>query len=414
MRLHNAINMAVRRKYMLVSIGLMYFIGAGFFCNVSAHDTRSYRGSPFKELYVNGGSLSGNMAARNSLLGGVSNFPGAYSTIYVAEVFPGSEYTLGLSYQAKNQRVAVTLFDRWPYESGSKIVRLPAAPVVKTHYTEIKFRWQIGISGESTGTLLYILVETEPTGRSLHPMSHNIFLVTPSIKPSATVGEGATFLQGPEAFVLVGEQMPVSYVVEKPQVDREDSRLSPGIALPGDLIRNGSFHEGLNYWLPHRNYEKTEDITFSLIEKEGLKLWSSSDSNRSGLMQIVNANVADASALILRADVKVTKQTLGGTGPNKKEAPIAVAICYEDTEGGKHCGDNNYWKGFYALEATEPNRAENGQMVAEGLWHRVILDLMQLKPRPGTIRYISIEGSGWPEREGWARDVHLVKRRNTL
>jgi hypothetical protein len=34
---------------------------------------------------------------------------------------------------------------------------------------------------------------------------------------------------------------------------------------------------------------------------------------------------------------------------------------------------------------------------------------MQLEPKPATILFVSLEGSGWPSREGWVRDVHLIK-----
>jgi hypothetical protein len=34
---------------------------------------------------------------------------------------------------------------------------------------------------------------------------------------------------------------------------------------------------------------------------------------------------------------------------------------------------------------------------------------MQLDPKPKSIKFISLEGSGWPEREGWVREVHLIK-----
>jgi hypothetical protein len=221
---------------------------------------------------------------------------------------------------------------------------------------------------------------------------------------------GITFLQGPRDFILVGERTPVSYVVERPSATLDPSLLSV-VPIPGDIVKNAWFQEGLNHWHPHRDYEISQDVGSFSLHQEGLRIWSPSKRGREGILQTLDTDVTDADRLILRADVRVTRQTLGGTGPFGRDAPVAVAVCYEDLNGTPHCKDDAFWRGFYSLEPEEPNKTTNGQKVPEGLWYRYLADLTQLDPRPRTLRYVSLEGSGWPEREGWIRDVHLIKRK---
>jgi hypothetical protein len=126
-------------------------------------------------------------------------------------------------------------------------------------------------------------------------------------------------------------------------------------------------------------------------------------------MQILQANVTDAASVILMADVQVREQTQGGLGPEGRDAPIAIAVGYRDASGKEEIRKSIFWKGFYALASEDPNKDSEGQKVLRGQWYRTIFDLMQLEPKPATILFISLEGSGWPDREGWIRDVHLIK-----
>ena len=362
-----------------------------------------------RELYVNDIPDFGKIPCEDTLLSRGFHFPSGYSALYLAEVMPGREYTLGFSCPAENQKVAVSLFDRWPYAPGAKRVDLPAGPAVRTNYRMMEYLWRVSISPRSTSTLLYIVIEIGPLDRTITSMPYAVFITTPPTRPLSIMGRGITFLQGPRNFVLVSERALVSYVVERPRPILDPSVL-PILPIPGDIIKNGWFKDGLNHWHPHRNYEVSQDVDSFSLHQEGLRIWSSSTREKEGILQIIDTDVMDAEVVILRADVRLTKQTLGGTGPDGGEAPVAIAICYEDVEGVDHCNDNAFWMGFYSLEPEEPNRSTNGQKVPEGLWYRYLVDLGQLDPRPKTIKYVSLEGSGWPEREGWVRDVHLIKR----
>ncbi|OQY06102.1 MAG: hypothetical protein B6I22_06250 [Desulfobacteraceae bacterium 4572_123] len=338
------------------------------------------------------------------------HFDGSFFILYSVEVLPGENYTLGFFCPAVNRNVVVTLFDRWPYSHGVKRIKLPMGPYVRTNRKTLKYRWSLGISSKSSSSLLYIAVALRPGNIvKSSSMAHRIFFTTFKTKPMSTMGQGITYLQGPNEFILTGEQGSVSYVVKKPASSFDLSKI-PTRSIRGDLIKNAWFKDGLNYWKPHKNYSISQDIDFFSLQADGLKITSLSESNKEGILQIIEKDVTDADTLTLRVDVKVGKQTLGGTGPDGKDAPIAVAVSYTGHNDQGDSYSNIFWKGFFSLNPVEPMKSANGQKVPEGLWYRYIFNLMQLNPKPGFIKFISLESSGWPEREGWVKDIHLIKR----
>lgn len=370
-----------------------------------------YAGISVIELYINGGPYRGGISfdrRRPLSRGGYAR--GGYTALYIAEVMPGEEYTLGLAYPASKNRFRVTLFDRWPHLKKARRVELPMGPTLRTSRERVEYRWRVGVSPRSTSTLMYIMVETKPVDLALKWLPHTVFITTPPVTPSSTVGRGVTYLQGPRKLVLAGEGDNVSYVIETPKPTVDPSRF-PKRRIPGDMVRNGWFSEGLNYWKPHVGYGPSGDWSSFSLKDGDLSIFGMKNGERAGFMQIIDADVSDADSLVLRADVKVDKQTLGGTGPDGRTAPIALSVCYEDVDGAEHCGDQAFWKGFYTLPPEGKGKTVNGQKVPEGLWYRYMGDLMDLEPKPRIIKYISIEGSGWPERAASVRSVHLIKRK---
>jgi hypothetical protein len=337
------------------------------------------------------------------------HYNGGYSVTYLINVLPG-EYTLDLSYRSIdiNRRVVVSLFDRWPYDPLARSFDLPMGPTVRTMPKKIEYRWSIGVSPLSTSTMLYIVVEVPSAGFGFDPFPHSLFIMSPASNPFSSMVPGVTFLTGPTDLVLTNGQATVSYVVEQPESANSDKPM-PVPPIPGDLVRNGWFRDGLNYWNPHRNYTISNEVQSFSLQDQSLKLSGSSKRDHEGVLQKIDADVTGCTSLILSADVRVTKQAMGGTGPEGKDAPVAISIGYEDTASTNNLKDTIFWKGFYTLEPQQPNKAVNGQKVPEGAWYRYIFDLMQLEPKPKVIRFISLEGSGWPEREGWVREVHLIK-----
>ena len=364
------------------------------------------------ELRLNAQPFPGTIPYRNSWLGNDSLINGRYEALYLIELIPGRSYTLGMACRPPYfQDLAVTLYDRWPSSPGVRRYTLPMGPLVRTKADRLEYRWGIGISPKRTSTLLYLAVEGRPANAEPTFLPHIVFLSSEPPQPASRVGKGITYLQGPQDLVLAGERDQVSYIVTRPEGESAPETTAAVLPLPGDLIQNGWFRDGLNHWNPHRDYVIDQDVSSFSLLTDGLRIYSTTSHAREGVIQYLDADVSDAETLILRADVKVDHQALGGTGPEGRDAPLAITVGYEDARGESHArGGRFFWQGFYMLDPTEPNLDTNGQKVPQGLWYRYIMNLMQLDPKPIKINYISLEGSGWPTREGWIKDVHLIKK----
>ena len=362
------------------------------------------------ELMLDARPYPGAIPYRNSWLNTSHHISGGYAVLYSIEMIPGRQYTLGLSCPDYAKDVSVVLFDRWPGSPGARMVTLPMGPLVRTSKKSLEYRWNLGIAPQSTSTLLYVSVEGRPTSLDHTELPHTVFIRSSASKPSSRVGQGITYLQGPQNLVLTGERQQVAYLVRKPEAERtaEAEPTSMMMIIPGDLVQNGWFTQGLNYWKPHRNYEVNQEVSSFSLDNDGLRIMSTTSHESEGVMQYLDIDVSDADTLIMRADVRIDTQTLGGTGPQGRQAPIAIAVGYETVTGEGPAKKDIFWQGFYILEPQEPNLSENGQKVPQGLWYRYIMNLMQLEPKPGRIRFIALEGSGWPQRDGWITDVHLI------
>lgn len=392
-------------------IGLVILV-AGLLAATPLHASRPWASRwHVVELMLDARPYPGAIPYRNSWLNTSHHISGGYAVLYSIELIPGGHYTLGLSCPAYARDVAVVLFDRWPGSPGARMVTLPMGPLVRTNTKSLEYRWNLGVSPHSTSTLLYVSVEGRPSEPKHMELPHTVFIRSTPTKPASRVGRGITYLQGPQNLILTGERQQVAYLVRKPEVERtaESEPTSMVMAIPGDLVHNGWFTRGLNYWEPHRNYEVSQDVCSFSLDKDGLRIFSTVSHEREGLMQQLDADVSNADTLILRADVRVDTQTLGGTGPQGREAPIAIAVGYETGTGE----GATFWQGFYCLEPQEPNLSKNGQKVPQGLWYRYISNLMQIEPQPRKIRFIALEGSGWPERDGWITDVHLIVKKTS-
>lgn len=346
---------------------------------------------------------------RPAVAGAGFRYASSYSLIYLFNAFPGA-YTLVFSYQAGdvNLKPVISLFDRWPYDPLANRYDLPMGPVVTTNRKKIEYRWSMGISPASNSTLLYIAVEVPAGVTNSNFFRHDIYVTGPPPSPMFAREEGITSLSGPNNLVLASGRESVSFTVDKAEQTFDASAL-PYLPIPGDLVRNGSFRNGLTFWTPHRDRTAAEHVQSFSLSDGILKIRASEGNHREGVMQELQADVTDAASVILMADVQVREQTQGGLGPEGRDAPIAVAIGYRDSSGKEDIRKSIFWKGFYALASEDPDTDSEGQMVPKGQWVRTIFDLMQLEPKPATILFISLEGSGWPAREGWIRDVHLIK-----
>ena len=351
------------------------------------------------ELLVNGGMQQSVIPAHP-----------AGQALYLLAVQPGTSYTLGLHFPSGQQKVRVRLYDRWPSAPGAKEIRLPMGPVVKTNPNGLRYYWRFSISPESTGSDLYITVEAAAPAGFPEPVPYALFITSPPLIPSQIVGQGITFLQGPRNFRLVGEETLWVYAVERTEPPAEAERQFPLLPLPGDLIKNGTFGEGLNHWQPRREGKAVDSLHTLSVQPEGLHLYSASEHGREGIRQEMHHHVSGAASLVLRAEIKVTRQTQGGTGQAGRQAPVLISVGYLDAEGQEHRGSGAYQAAFYLWESDSHQKGRHGQQVEKDRWVRFQTDLLQLEPEPKIITYIDIEGVGGPEREGWVREVHLLQQ----
>ena len=391
----------VRRWLMMIGLCMTLVIGPA---SAGAHGYR-------RVIALQPGQqpFQGTLAYRNSWLGNDFYDDRSKAVLYSFEVIPGKTYTLGFSCPAWARQVAVSLFDKWPYASDARRHTLPMGPVVRSARKKIRYRWSLGIAPASVETLLYVAVEVQSTASGKDAFPHTIFLSSQPTRPLSTMQQGITYLRGPGDFLLVGDRQPIAYVVQKEESGAAGREGKP-LPIPGDLIQNSCFADGLNHWRPQRNYFENWEVNSFALQADGVKFSSSTSSAREGIMQSIEKDVSDAQALYLRADIKVDRQTLGGTGQDGHTAPLAIAICYEDRKGNPHCQNESYWRGFYSLEPGEGEHRRNGQKVPQGLWYRYIFDMMQLAAKPKYIHFIALEGSGWAQREAWVKNIHLIKK----
>jgi hypothetical protein len=353
--------------------------------------------------------FKGNLAYRNSWLSNDFYYNRSYVVLYSFEVIPGQDYTLGFSCPAWARNVAVSLFDKYPYASGARRYTLPMGPALHAGRKTSHYRWRMGIARDSVDTLLYVAVEVPSKEPVRDKLPHTIFLSDRPTNPMSSINQGITCLRGPDDFLLTHHPQPIAYVVQKEDQPAAGDEAAP-LPIPGDLIQNSSFADGLNHWRPHRDYLEYWNVKTFVLEAEGLKFSSDTPCPREGIMQRIEKDVSDAQALYLRADIKVVRQALGGTGPEGRTAPVAIAICYQDTNGQKHCEKDIFWRGFYSLEPVEGQQGTNGRKVPENLWYRYIFDMMQLEPKPKYIHFIALESSGWAQRVAWVKNIHLIKK----
>lgn len=353
--------------------------------------------------------FNGTLAYRNRWLNNDFYYKRSYIALYSFEVIPGKDYTLGFSCPAGESNVAVSLFNKWPYAADARRFTLPMGPALHPGLKIAHFRWSMGIARDSVDTLLYVAVEVPLRDLVRDRFPHSIFLSNQPVRPMSSMGRGTTYLRGPADFLLVGNEQPIAYVVQKEEKTAAGVEAAP-LPIPGDLIQNSAFADGLNHWQPHRDYLENRAVTTFVLEAEGLKLSSTGPFAREGLMQRIESDVSDAQALYLRADIKVVRQALGGTGSDGRTAPLAIAVCYRDINGKKHCQKDIFWRGFYILEPAEGQQRINGQKVPAALWYRYIFDMMQLTPKPKYIYFIALESAGWAQREAWVKNIHLIKK----
>ncbi len=338
-------------------------------------------------------------------------FGQGYYAIYAAEGWPGADYSFGLRYAADlNMKVRVAIFDRWPFEPDARRYDLPMGPVLRNRGDMVHYRWRFGISSRSPGDQFFILIEARTTGRHRRNgvFRHRVSLVSPAVESKKLFGRGVTYLEGPRDMMLASLDVPQSYGFEwlepTPVGDGLPSDPDGCTRIPGDLIRNGDFCSGLLHW----ENSGTDAGSGIAVSDDGLRLFSRKGNIRSGLTQRIYADVGRAETLLLRADLRITREQrmVDGCRP---VGPVVVSVCYEDARGDVHCADSTLWRAWTTL-GQEDDDCSARRRIPKNRWFRFSENLMQLDPRPRIIRSVTVGGSGHGERDATIREVHLIER----
>ncbi len=183
-----------------------------------------------------------------------------------------------------------------------------------------------------------------------------------------------------------------------------------------ELITNGGFLNGLSGWTIQEWYKPSDGKGEVTAESDGIRFHGTSGNNHIGIMQTLNADVTGCAALNLKAVIKADEQTLGGTGWNGRESPIAVFARYTDIYGVVHGNlgedpkeqNRMLWTGLYIIEPAGSGITDYGIKTQKGEWYTYEFDLMKLSPKPGSIDIVGAEGAGWPARDGKVKSISLT------
>ena len=189
-----------------------------------------------------------------------------------------------------------------------------------------------------------------------------------------------------------------------------------GTSRGSELITNGAFSNGLSGWTIQEWYKPSDGKGEVTAESDGVRFHGTGGNNRIGIMQTLNADVSGCTALNLKAVIKADEQTLGGTGWNGRESPIAVFARYTDIYGAVHGNlgedpkeqNRMLWTGLYIIEPTGSGITDYGIKTQKGEWYTYEFDMMKLSPKPRSIDIIGSEGAGWPTRDGRIRSISLI------
>lgn len=325
--------------------------------------------------------------------------------LYLLELRPGADYTLGLRYAAALQvKPILTLFDRWPQLPQANAYRLAAGPVVRTDHTKIEYRWRLGVSSRSPGDLAFLAVEVPPQsfGRG-HTFRHALYLTTPAISPLQQRGEGITYLRGHDDLLLAETGPSDDYRVVSPFACH---RVPAGEQEPGtageNLVTNGDFAQGLRGW--QLRPAGAEGVG---VFRGRLRLWSRDSARPSGVVQPLDIRTPRGAPLRLSIDMRIDAQAepIGTSG----SAPLTLAVCYRDGQGADHCGENAFRRRFTLRLGEKQRLPRDAVPVPRGEWARYAFDFSELNPRPRQLTRVELSGRGAPERDVLVRSIHISR-----
>lgn len=188
----------------------------------------------------------------------------------------------------------------------------------------------------------------------------------------------------------------------------DQTTLEPGqppaapFARAKNLVTNGDFSKALDGWSYYNDQGGDEgniDGTLTLIGDEGSKaarfLRTGSNGNHceTVLEQRIDKALPDPiSSLVIKANLRVTSQSLPGGGDSASEYPLMIRMRYRDDFGN----ENEWVQGFYVGDP-RGKPTGTGIQVLQNSGHYFESEnlLNTLKPRPSRIVSLKVYAAGW-------------------
>ncbi len=118
---------------------------------------------------------------------------------------------------------------------------------------------------------------------------------------------------------------------------------------------------------------------------------SKNNHGETGIIQEIDKDISDYLSIKLRADIKLSYQSLSGGGNQSSEYPVIIRINYKDVYGH----DNSWTHGFY-YQNVAGKPTQHGQRIPPNVWYSYEEpNLKEKLSNPKTITSIQIYASGW-------------------
>lgn len=244
----------------------------------------------------------------------------------------------------------------------------------------------------SPKTLENTFTAITPYGQAmLRPGSYGVEVSDGQARVSAREGSATVNARTGTADISAGQKVVLA-------ADGTSGPLPEGDAL----VKNGNFSQGFSQWIPLDLNEagrpeepgRRELASEKIAGQDTMVLHISRLSprathNETGLAQVINKDVSDYTSLRLRANIKVTGQSLSGGGYMGYEYPVMIRARYRDETGGQI----DWTHGFFASNP-EGRATPNGEEVPRGDWVQYEGDLTQVSPRPVYLISLEVVGAG--------------------
>jgi len=347
---------------------------------------------------------------QNSLRAGGISFTRGRHIIYLVVAEPGESYTFGLRMPNLGlPRLNVLAFDRWPYDPAAKMQHLPVGPTLMSHQDYIEYQWHIGVSAQSPGNLLYLVVELEkPLKAAYHRFPLRAFMTHPPLDPLRSPARGVTYARGPGNLMLQERDNRVR-VVQLAQAE-PGWRLDKGRETPPEegLIHNSRFNTGLSSWRIFPAVSDNEEFGVSVGE-QGLRLWAREQSQHRGIEQIIRPQNDLSEPVRLILELQIERQTQRENFQTLDDFPLRLDIDCQPVGVGATEFIPQFSRVFSVVQS-ELNSPFHSKVVQvpQADWYRYEIGLLNQLPATCGVKRIRLSGGGYPEREVRIKQVQLL------